>query len=122
MYISSQHTIFVYPLVILLFAIPLLIISIRLKLFKQFTFNKLVANFNRALLPQIIIGLIAFLVALILDKTFYTKEEGNVFTDILIETAYCYCIIGMFMYLPSVGLLNIIRLVLTKFTNRTTKT
>lgn len=122
MYISNQHDIFIYPLVILLFSMPLLFLAINLNLFKQFTFNKLVVIFNKAILPQIIIGLITLLIGFIFDKTFYTNGEGNIFTDVVIETAYCYSIIGLFMYLPSVGLLNIIKFVTTKVINKTTKT
>lgn len=121
MYISEQHTVFIIPLMILLFATPLLILSIKLNLFRQFTFKKFVTIFNKALLPQIFTGLISLLIAFIFDKSFYESGEGNIFTDIFIETVYFYCIIGLFMYLPSVGLLNIIKFVTTKLINKTTK-
>jgi hypothetical protein len=111
MYISNQHTIFIYSLVFLLFAMPLVILAMKPDLFRRFTFDKLIVIFNKALLPQVIVGLFTLLIAFVFYKTFYANGEGNIFTDIFIETAYCYCIIGLFMYLPSVRLLNIIKFV-----------
>jgi hypothetical protein len=121
MYISEQHTVFIIPLMILLLATPLLILSINLKFFRQFTFKKFVTILNKALLPQIIIGLTTLLIAFILDRSFYANGKGNIFTDIFIETTYFYCIIGLFMYLPSVGILNIIKFWTARLINRTKK-
>jgi hypothetical protein len=91
-----------------MFLLPVLRHSIKNKLFRDFKFSNLTKTFNNAILLQIIVGVTALLISSILDKIFYTNGNGNIFTETFIESSYNFIVIGLFYYLPAIGLLNII--------------
>jgi len=91
-----------------MFLLPVLRHCIKNKLFRDFKFSKLTKTFNNAILLQIIVGVTALLISSILDKIFYTNGNGNAFTETFIESSYNFIVIGLFYYLPALGLLNII--------------
>ena len=70
--------------------------------------GSLTRTFNKALILQIIIGVMTLLISFVLDKIYYTNGDGNMFTDVFIESSYNFVVIGLFFYLPSLGLLNLI--------------
>jgi hypothetical protein len=115
MYIDQNHIIVIYITVIMLLTIPLVLKAIRLKLFFNFNFLNLVKVLNRSIELQLIIGLIIMIIGILFDKVFYSNDRnGNIFSDIFIESTYCYIVIGLFLYLPTIGLINIINLVINR--------
>ena len=115
MYFSSILSPYVYTITVLLFLAPLLILCIRRNTFKPLTFNKLTTTFNFTLIYYTVISIILLIVMKIVDVAIYEQSKGNDFTEIIMGTGYCYVVIGFFFYLPSVGFLNLINLVLRRF-------
>jgi hypothetical protein len=103
-----SHISMVTLFVVLLFAVPVLIIVIKQNIFTPFSLLRLTKTFNKAFLIQVLIGLIIALVAAVMDKVYYSNDSGNTFAEIFIGTTYTYIVIGTFMYLPCLGLLNLI--------------
>jgi hypothetical protein len=99
-------------LTILLFLLPILIVAKTQALQKSFSFQNLLRSINKSLPLQIGLGLILLLSGYLLDKLVYVNSNGNAFTDSVIGTAYTFNVIGLFMYLPSLALLNLINLLL----------
>ena len=121
MYIDQSHIIVIYLIVILLFVIPLFLQAIRIKLFLNFNFLNLVKVLNRSIVLQLIIGLGLTVIGALFDKVFYSDDMyENIFLSIFIESIVCYTVIGLFFYLPAIGLINIINL-LIKLINRLKK-
>lgn len=119
MYIDERHIIVIYIILILLFAIPLVLQISRIKLFQNFNFSNLVRVLNRSIILQLIIGVIITLISMYFDKVFYSDDRsGTIFTDIFIESTYCYIGIGCFFYLPAIGLINIIRIVINSLNRK----
>jgi hypothetical protein len=111
MYIDQNHTIVIYSIVILLLTTPLVFQAIRIKLIRNFSYVNFVKVVNRGFIFQLIIGVIITLISLYFDKVFYSNDKnGNIFSDIFIESTYCYIVLGSFFYLPAVGLINIFNL------------
>ena len=48
------------------------------------------------------------LIMLLVNKIVYSTSDGNIITDILIGTAYTYVVIGVFIYLPCILVMNMI--------------
>lgn len=109
-----SHTTIIYIILFLVFAFPLVLNSFKKKLFGQFSFNKLISIFNKTILYNVIVGIVAIVIASIFDKVFYTTDNGNNFAEIFIEATYSYTVIGLFFYLPSIGLLNLINWITKK--------
>jgi hypothetical protein len=103
-----SHITIVTIFVVLLFAIPVLTIAINQNIFKFLSLPRLTRTFNRAFLIQVLIGLTIALISAILDKKYYSNGDGNIFAAIFIETTHTYNIIGVFMYLPGLIMLNLI--------------
>ena len=121
MYIDRNHIIVIYIITILLLIIPLILPASRIKLFRNLNFSNFVKVLNRGIIPQLIIGVIMMIVGVILDKVFYSDEKnGNIFSEIFIESTYCYIVIGSFFYLPAIGLINIIKLLINRLNNKPT--
>ena len=78
------------------------------------------AVLNKSIKYQFYIGIIALIISSIIDKIFYgnINSEGNLFTAIIIETTYYYIVIGIFMYLPLIGFINLISFGKQKLENR----
>ena len=120
MYTEEKHLVYIIPIMLLLFVIPIIVKSQNLNLKNNLTFPKLLLVLNRTIKYQFAIGLIITIITFILDKIFYGKinSYGNIFTDLFIETTYFYIVIGIFIYLPFVGILNLINIVKHKLTNK----
>lgn len=103
-----SHTTIIYIILFLVFGFPLVLNSFKKKLFGQFSFNKLISICNTTILYNVIVGIVALIIAAIFDKVFYTTDNVNIFVEIFIEATYSYIVIGLFFYLPSIGLLNLI--------------
>ena len=93
-------------IVVLIFLIPVLWTFYIRRIFEKFTFIELIKTFNKSLLIQ---GISAM--ALIPFSWIWNKFDFN-FDYIIAETAYTYIVVGIFMYLPSLALLNLMKLVL----------
>jgi hypothetical protein len=104
---SDQY--FVLFIVIALFLVPVLMVAIRRKLFRQFSFSSLVKVLNWALVIQVITE--AILLAgsnYISGNNMREKTEMYRFADTFLGTSYAFTVIGMMIYLPSLLILNII--------------
>jgi hypothetical protein len=97
-----SHTEIVSVLTFLLFAIPIIIFAVKLRLFKEFRFEKLIRSINFALPIQIIVGFLLWCLLLFFEMS-YTRNSA-----IVIETSSVYIVIGLFFILPGALLLNLI--------------
>jgi hypothetical protein len=121
MYIDRNHIIVIYIITILLLIIPLILSASQIKLFRNLNFSNFVKVLNKGIIPQLIIGVIMTIVGIILDKVFYSDGKGgNSFSEIFIESTYCYIVIGSFFYLPAIGLINIIKLIINRLNKKST--
>ena len=99
---------FVTTITVLLFALPLLIMIYRKR--KQLTLNptEIRQLFNHSLLLQIILGLLLYLTFLVFGgDIFGDLTSAKWFEIISIATVWFY-IIGLFYYIPSVVLMNLV--------------
>jgi hypothetical protein len=103
---------------ILLFLIPILIVAKKQSLLKSFSWQNFLKVINKSLLFQVGIGLMLLLSGYLLDKIVYLNSDGNLVTDSIIGTAYTFVVIGIFMYLPILALLNLINLILKAILKR----
>lgn len=94
-------------LVILLFLIPILINIYKNRLLNNFTIIDLIKTFNKSLRIQGIIALCMFVFG-------FLSFNFGFLEDIIIGTAYTYIIVGIFMYLPILFILNLIRVLVEK--------
>lgn len=107
-------------IVVLLFGVPVLIISSRQKLLKSFSLSKMTKTFNQSLLIQSIIGLTIGVGAFIINKLLYYGDgKGNMITDVIVGAAYTFIVIGTFIYLPALILLNIINFLIRLIIRKT---
>ena len=109
MYIDSNDLIYITVIVVLLFIIPIFFKVYENSLLKSLTFNNLVRVLNKSLLIQIIVGIVLLPTMFILSEQFYRNFDGNIFTDLVINVAFCYVVIGALCYIPGIVILNIIR-------------
>jgi hypothetical protein len=103
-----EDSITVIFIVILLLGVPLLLRLIKNDAFNNFHLSRLTKAFNRTLIIQIIIGVVILLASAVVDKIFYSNGHENNVAEIIIQTSYMYVIIGCFYYLPALGILNLI--------------
>ncbi len=101
-------------LTILLFGLPVLIHSLKLRLFNEFQFYTLTKAFNKAIIVQIVVAIVLGILAYAIDKTLYAIGQGNMLTSIIVSTAMTYNIIAAFFYIPGIILMNLINWILTK--------
>ncbi|HEX9826669.1 MAG TPA: hypothetical protein VGA80_08730 [Flavobacteriaceae bacterium] len=106
MIVSDIETVTV--LVILLFGIPILWNARKNELFKSFDFIKLIKTINKSLKIQGILGLI------LIPLTWTWNSADFIFDSVLTGTTYTYLVVGFFMYLPALGILNLIKLGIEK--------
>ncbi len=106
MYFSNNNNIYVFSIVILLFLIPVLTTAIKERLFHVFEFKAFVNAINKAIKFQLIMGAILLVIMFAIDNLVYSNGQGNTFTEIIIESAYVFVVFGIFIYLPSVLVLN----------------
>lgn len=93
-------------LTVLLFAIPVLYFLISKKALKPFSFKQLIKSFNLALIIQFILAFLLYSLTVYLNNKIYTEGNGTDLTDIFLNTAMNYTIVGAFLYLPSIVVLN----------------
>jgi len=93
-------------IVIALFLLPALILAYRRNLFNQFSFPSLVKVINQALIVQLIFGLILLFGEMNLGLI---NKGGRWFhfSDIIAGTTFFLEMIGLFLYLPFLLILNI---------------
>lgn len=99
--------------IVLLFLVPVLFFAIKRKAFSPYSFKNLVKSFNRALIAQLVIAVISVGVMFYLDSESYTRGS-NFFTGVIMPGALNFVVIGAFYYLPSVVILNIFAVILSK--------
>ena len=115
MYIDNSHNFILGIITTVLIVLPLLWKAFKKNLFSEINLKTLTHVFNNALLPQFGIGILLMIIASLIDKLVYSNGNGNLFTALLIESTYYYVVIGFFMYLPVIAILNLINLVNQKF-------
>ena len=91
-------------LVILMFGFPILWNARKNGLLKSFSFFELIKTINKSLKIQGIIGVI-----LILLTWIWNSAEFK-FDSLFTGTTYTYLVVGIFMYLPALGILNLVKL------------
>ncbi len=117
MYFSNYLSFYVTIITILLFVVPLFLLTIKRRTFRQFTIYKLIMTFNRTLVYYGIFSIILLTIMKIIDITVYGRAEGssgNDITEIIMGVGYSYVVIGAFFYLPCVGLLNLLNFIAQK--------
>ena len=95
-------------LVIIFFGLPIIWNARKNGLWKSFNFIGLIKTINKSLTIQGIIGLILILLTWLL----YSADIN--FLSLVGGTTYTYLVIGIFMYLPALGILNLIKLGIKK--------
>lgn len=95
-------------IVTLLFLIPVLWNIYKSEFYKRFTIIGLVKIFNKSLIIQGVILIFLMFISWVWNKANF------IFDDILAGTLYTYFVIGIFMYLPCLALLNLIKLIIEK--------
>ncbi|NJB71967.1 hypothetical protein GGR42_002429 [Saonia flava] len=90
-------------LVILLLGLPILWNAFKNGLVSSFSFTKLIQTINKSLKIQGVIGLLLILLAWT-----WNWADFN-FDSLLAGTAYTFLVVGFFMYLPALLLLNFIK-------------
>ena len=110
--------------VITLFLLPVLIETFRKNLFRQFSFPTLIRVFNWAFVIQLICGVILFIVVSIIDRNdpflkdnFHAGDKVNHFNLILFGVQWVFSVVGLFMYLPALIILNTVYWTVLKFKN-----
>jgi hypothetical protein len=104
MIVSDIETVTI--LVILLLGIPILWNAHKNGLLKSFSFIDLIKTINKSLKMQGIIGLI------LIPLTWIWNTADFIFDSILTGTTYTYLVVGVFMYLPALAFLNLIKLLI----------
>ena len=102
-----SHIEVVTLIVIVLFAIPIAIRAFRIKGALR-TFPGVVQTFNRALIGQVLIGIVLGIVMALYDGKVYHAFASEYSIEIVMGTAYTFVIVGLFYYLPSLLLLNVV--------------
>lgn len=95
-------------LVVLIFGVPILWNVQKKGLWKSFSFTGLIKVINKSLKIQGIIGLI------IIPLTWIWNSADFKFDSLLTGATYTYIVIGFFMYLPVLGILNLVKLGIEK--------
>ncbi|MBD0825504.1 hypothetical protein [Aestuariibaculum marinum] len=95
-------------LVILLFGLPILWNAKKNGLWKSLNLIGLIKTINKSLIIQGIIGLV------LIPLTWLWNSADFKFDSLITGTTYTYLVIGLFMYLPALGILNLIKLIVEK--------
>ena len=105
---SDIEYILITTLTVLFFVLPVVFSLNRLKHKMTFSLTKIIRLFNYSLIPQIGLGLLLYLTFLVFGgNIFGNLTKTNWFELISIATLWFY-IIGVFYYIPSVVVLNLI--------------
>jgi hypothetical protein len=105
---SDIEYILITTLTVLFFVLPVVFTLNRLKHKMTFSLTKIRQLFNYSLIPQLGLGLLLYLTFLVFGgNIFGNLTKTNWFELISIATLWFY-IIGVFYYIPSVVVLNLI--------------
>jgi hypothetical protein len=109
MYLDKDLYIYVFTILTILLLVPIIVYAIRPSLFRKWSWTELLKTLNKALIPQLLVGVGLGVGSKIIDTQVYGNQtdQSNTFTDIFMGLTYCYIVIGLFFYLPSVVLLNL---------------
>ena len=102
-------------IVVFIFLIPVLWNFYKDRIFEKFTFIKLIKIFNKSLKIQGVIAVIIMPFSWIWNKFDFTYDY------VIAETGYTYIIVGIFMYLPTLGILNFVKLLFEEKNRRLLK-
>jgi hypothetical protein len=111
-------------IVISLFIIPILLIAFRLNLFKSFSLGSFTKVFNRAFVIQFILGIFLLFASMFIGRSYNSNNsvsQLDTFYSLFLGSTYTYTVIGLFYYLPSLVLLNIITWLVIKFKSSSLK-
>ena len=100
-----SHMEIVTVVTFLLFCLPILIVARMYQVIKAFNFNNLINTLNLSFPIQFVIAIVLNVASLIMD---FLGSESNIYTDIIIETAYTLIVVSVFFYLPGLLLFNIV--------------
>ena len=106
-YINEKHIIYVILGLLVIFFIPLVLVAKNKKLLKKINFKSLIIVLNKSLYFQIIIGIFLLLISFLIQKSVYVSQNG--FDLLIIEISFSFILI-MILYLPIIGVLNLIKL------------
>ncbi len=98
----------VFVFVALLYGLPILWNAQKNSLLKSFTFIELIKTINKSLIIQIVTGLILIPLFRLLDYLDF------VFLDLILVISWTYLLVGIYWYLPTLGILNIIKMIANK--------
>ena len=98
-----------YTFLVLTFLIPIVVKAKKYKLFDGLSLSKLTLTINKATVLQILVAIIFLTLAIVFDKTICSKGRNNNATDFYMNVIYAYVFVGLFIYLPFVGILNLVR-------------
>lgn len=106
-------------LTVLSFALPVIYFILKRKALTPFSFRNITKSFNTALIVQLILAVLYIGLALYIDEVYY-KGGGNkaYWTDIIIQVAIHFTIIGFYFYLPGLFFLNLIYFINSRLKNR----
>ncbi|HTO38842.1 MAG TPA: hypothetical protein VL021_10485 [Brumimicrobium sp.] len=99
---------------VLLFLVPVLFFAFKRKAFSPFSFKNLMKSFNRALIVQLVMGIIFVAIMFYLDSQSNTQSGSNFTKDVVMKGATNFIIIGVFYYLPAVVFLNVFAFILSR--------
>lgn len=95
-------------LTVILFGLPVLYFIIKQSVFASFTLKKLTKAFNYTFIVQLIVGIILLIAMKIWDKNITPQTQLNYMDDVIFYTIWGYIVIGYFIYVPSLIVLNLI--------------
>ena len=95
-------------IVVLLFGIPIIRSIYQNNLLMAFNYSNLIEAMNSSLKIQGIISLI------LIPLTWIWSSANLKYDGILLGITYTYLIVGFFMYLPSLGVLNLVKLLIRR--------
>jgi hypothetical protein len=111
---SEKYSALLYSFLILVFLIPILFKAKKNKLLHNFTLEHFVLTLNSATILQIFVAIAILTLAFIFDKAFYENGNGNYVSDFYMNAVFSYVFVGLFIYLPLIGLFNLFRLTKSK--------
>lgn len=105
---------FAYFFTTILLVIPVFVMARKLELLKGFSWSKCLRTLNKAILIQIPLGVFLFVLSWLIDSYFTGGVGLAMVLGVLLQSIYCYLVIGLFFYLPIIGLINFINFLFTK--------
>jgi hypothetical protein len=104
----------IVTLIILFFLIPIIIIGIKNKKNLDYSLKSLVYMLNWAIILQVLVGGISFVLFIIFGEEIVHKIFSRNFHSNASYATIWFIIIAVFYYLPCLGVLNIINLIIKR--------